>query len=200
MPKLAISVLQDGPLKISGAESIRYCGEALSVEGDAYLCRCGESASKPFCDGTHKKVGFSGANQAPQKPELRVWEGRSLRTYFNSKTCMHVFKCEPLAALREAELSGDDEAAKEIVRVVSACPSGALTYEAKDSALEVADAAPECDVDIIEGGEVRLQVEFEIDVELHERQRAARATLCRCGLSKNKPFCDGRHRQRKDFR
>jgi CDGSH-type Zn-finger protein len=43
-----------GPLKVSGADG-RICGSH-----DVYLCRCGGSAAKPFCDGTHKRIGFVG--------------------------------------------------------------------------------------------------------------------------------------------
>ena len=55
--------------------------------------------------------------------------------------------------------------------------------------------------EIIEGGEIRIQAEFECDeIELQERQASNRVTLCRCGLSNNKPFCDGRHRKKDDFK
>jgi CDGSH-type Zn-finger protein len=62
------------------------------------------------------------------------------------------------------------------------------------------DSSVECDVDIMEGGEVRLQVAYDINVDALENQPGDRATLCRCGKSKNKPWCDGRHKGRKDFR
>ena len=73
--KLSLLVLDQGPLKVSNAETIHYCGEPVSVDGDAYLCRCGESSNKPFCDGSHKKAGFTGENLTEGSPELKVWEG-----------------------------------------------------------------------------------------------------------------------------
>jgi CDGSH-type Zn-finger protein len=195
-----VTVIEDGPLKVSNARSLRYAGKDLDVDGDVFLCRCGQSSNAPFCDGTHRKVGFSGANEARADKEIRVWEGQTIRTFFNPNTCMHVFKCKPLKALREAELAGDTAAAEEIMRTVATCPSGALTYEVKGGVTAPAEPDLGPDIDVIEGGEVRIQTAFEIDVPKLERQRDARATLCRCGLSKNKPWCDGRHKQRKGFR
>ena len=78
------------------------------------------------------------------------------------------------------------------------CPSGALSFES--STVDGTAEAGGCDVDIMEGGEIRLQSAFEINAPLQERQASDRATLCRCGLSKNKPWCDGRHKKRESFR
>lgn len=197
---IVVTVTPDGPLKVSNAKTLRYCGEPLEVEGDAWLCRCGQSTNAPFCDGTHRKVGFSGTGTEREPKPITVWEGRTMRTHFNPNACMHVFSCKPLKALREAELAGDDAAAQEIMKVVGECPSGALTFERKTAPSEPEPPERACDVDIMEGGEIRLQAPFDINVELQERQPADRATLCRCGLSKNKPWCDGRHKARKDFR
>lgn len=195
-----VFVIPNGPLKISGAPSTRYCGEHLEVEGDLFLCRCGDSSNAPYCDGTHKRKGFVGSPPEEREEEVRTWEGRSIRTFFNKTTCMHVFYCKPLNALREAELAGDDAAADEIARVVGLCPSGALSYERKDGPGASPSPDGEVAIDIVAGGEVRVLVPFTINHELHERQPENRATLCRCGLSKNKPWCDGRHKARKDFR
>lgn len=195
-----VFVIPDGPLKVSGAESANFCGERIPVEGDLYLCRCGDSSNAPFCDGTHNKAGFVGSSEPVDEPELRVWEGQTLRTRFNKKACMHVFYCKPLNDLRALEEQGDAAAAQEIMRIVRTCPSGALSYELKADIGEPAEAAPDVCIDIVEGGEVRLQVPFTINSPLHTGQASDRATLCRCGRSKNKPWCDGRHKGRKDFR
>ena len=199
MSRPQITILSDGPIKVSGASAVRFCGQPLQVEGDLYLCRCGQSSSAPFCDGTHGKAGFQGTSEAPPQAELRVWEGRTIRTRFNTATCMHVLYCKPLNDLRARELAGDDAAAQEIARVVSTCPSGALTYELKAGDVTPAEDAG-CTIDIIEGGEVRVQAAFDINVPRPDLQPEDRATLCRCGQSKNKPWCDGRHRRLTTFR
>lgn len=48
-----------GPITLVGAD-----GAEVPVDGDAWLCRCGGSAVKPFCDGTHSRIGFSAAEAA----------------------------------------------------------------------------------------------------------------------------------------
>jgi CDGSH-type Zn-finger protein len=57
---VTVKALQDGPLMLKGeCEVTDAQGNVLPAKGDTvYLCRCGSSANKPFCDSTHKKVGF----------------------------------------------------------------------------------------------------------------------------------------------
>lgn len=198
--KITLKVVDNGPLKVKGARRVHFGGEPLTIEEgrDVYLCRCGQTANAPYCDGSHNRVGFVADPPSGDKKEVKVWEGRTIKTFFNPNTCMHVFYCKPLKELRARELAGDDEAAAEIARVVSTCPSGALTFEATEVAAPDPGERPEIDVQV--GGEVRVQCEFEINASLNERQPPARATLCRCGLSQNKPWCDGRHRKREGFR
>lgn len=198
---ISFNVLDNGPIKVSGESlSVTYCGESIAVEEgkDIYLCRCGQSKNAPFCDGSHGRTGFEAEPPAADRKAVATWEGRNIRTFFNPNVCMHAGYCRPLKELRKRELEGDDAAAAEIAKVVMSCPSGALTYEAKEA--EAPEPGERTDIEIVEGGEVRVQTSFSINAELGERQTPDRATLCRCGLSKNKPWCDGRHRQRKDFR
>lgn len=180
--------------------TVHFCGEAIDVEAgkDLYFCRCGQSQNAPFCDGSHQKVGFVAEPALGVPKEIRVWEGKTITTFFNPNTCMHAADCKPLKELRARELQGDTEAAAEIARVVQSCPSGALTYASTEVEAHLPAARP--DIDIREGGELRIQRAFEINAAAGERQDMARATLCRCGESKNKPWCDGAHRKRADFR
>jgi CDGSH-type Zn-finger protein/uncharacterized Fe-S cluster protein YjdI len=56
---LAIDPQTNGPLRVRGnLEIVSGTGRALARVTSAYLCRCGGSANKPFCDGTHAKIGF----------------------------------------------------------------------------------------------------------------------------------------------
>jgi CDGSH-type Zn-finger protein len=197
---LAVTILPNGPIKVEGAGSLTFCGDSLAAEGDLYLCRCGESANAPFCDGTHAKTGFDGGCEDRPNKEIRTWEGKSLKTFFNPNACMHVFYCKPLADLRAQELQGNAVAADEIIRVVGLCPSGALSYERENGSSEPASQVAGATIQIVEGGEIRVQGEFHINASLLARMEGDKATLCRCGLSKNKPWCDGRHRGKKGFR
>jgi CDGSH-type Zn-finger protein len=59
--KAEFKVYENGPVEVTGSfEIFNAKGERISTSGPVFLCRCGGSSNKPFCDGTHKKTGFSG--------------------------------------------------------------------------------------------------------------------------------------------
>jgi CDGSH-type Zn-finger protein len=199
--KLSIQVFPNGPMEVRNATSVRFGSKDIETDGSPlYICRCGQSANAPFCDGTHSKIGFDGGCEAPKHEDVRLWQGKTIRTVFNPNACMHVFNCKPLKELRARELAGDATAAADIIRVIGTCPSGALSYETTDDVQTPESPALPTDVEIMEGGEVRIQRDFDINASIPGKLGAERATLCRCGDSKNKPWCDGRHKGRKNFR
>jgi len=60
MTDVSITALANGPLEVSGACTIKdSAGQTLKEAEKMYLCRCGHSANKPFCDGSHKREGFT---------------------------------------------------------------------------------------------------------------------------------------------
>jgi CDGSH-type Zn-finger protein len=75
-----------------------------------------------------------------------------------------------------------------LVEVAHVCPSGAIRYRRKDGAPD--ETAPPVNLlSVREAGPYAVRA----DIRLDDRKLAYRATLCRCGASKNKPFCDGSH-------
>jgi CDGSH-type Zn-finger protein len=71
MPSTKIVPSNNGPLRIEGDfEIVDPQGKAFGLAGrtSISLCRCGHSENKPFCDGTHKKVGFKSEVQARDLP------------------------------------------------------------------------------------------------------------------------------------
>jgi CDGSH-type Zn-finger protein len=63
MAETIITPDENGPYHItSGFRVMLSDGTELEAEGETWLCRCGQSGTKPFCDGTHKKVGFRSDN------------------------------------------------------------------------------------------------------------------------------------------
>jgi CDGSH-type Zn-finger protein len=69
MADVRIVASENGPYQVTGSiEVIDHNGNAIPVRGEtAYLCRCGGSTNKPFCDGTHSKIGFQGAMAAVEE-------------------------------------------------------------------------------------------------------------------------------------
>jgi len=72
MDEVVIKVRENGPYKVTGpVKVIDVDGSEydLSFKGPAIaLCRCGGSSTKPFCDGTHKRIGFQATERAIQEP------------------------------------------------------------------------------------------------------------------------------------
>ena len=66
MPEVTIKVRDNGPYLVSGTLTITDAlGQPYVVEGDnMVLCRCGSSQTKPFCDGSHKTIGFDSVARA----------------------------------------------------------------------------------------------------------------------------------------
>ncbi len=56
----AVSIIDDGPVWVTGGVAVSTSdGRTLETRNRVTLCRCGASANKPLCDGTHKDVGFA---------------------------------------------------------------------------------------------------------------------------------------------
>jgi CDGSH-type Zn-finger protein len=55
-----VTPLPDGPLKCEGPLTLAASDARTSTADPTFLCRCGHSGNKPYCDGTHKRIGFTG--------------------------------------------------------------------------------------------------------------------------------------------
>jgi CDGSH-type Zn-finger protein/uncharacterized Fe-S cluster protein YjdI len=113
---------------------------------------------------------------------------------FEGKRCIHSRNCvlgAPdvfLANVKGPWLHPEAVSVEELVAIAESCPSGAITYERTDGGPE--ERAPKVNVvRIRENGPLAVHAA----IELEEHGKLFRATLCRCGASKNKPFCDGSH-------
>ena len=127
-----------------------------------------------------------------------VAHGKDLTIRFDTKRCIHSRHCVLDApGVFQANTPGQwlhPEAAsvEHIVSVAHSCPSGAITYERHDGGAQ--EAAPAVNVlRVRENGPYAVHA----DVDLAGRGDLFRATLCRCGKSNNKPFCDNSHREAK---
>jgi CDGSH-type Zn-finger protein len=219
MPKeLKIKVSKNGPYLISGPLPITkqtidtdskgvpdkwQTGTRYSTQGDCALCRCGESKNKPFCDGTHLKIKFDGTETASNEPYLnraKKIEGPTLELYDAEELCASARFCH-----RDGDIwdniheSDKPEARRAVINDTGDCPSGRLVVRDKKTK-KVIEPEFEKSIGLVEDPQIGVSgpiwVRGGIPVEscdgkIYEIRN--RVTLCRCGKSSNKPFCDSSH-------
>ena len=173
-------------------------GESLSSVRGVALCRCGGSKNKPFCDGTHGLNGFSDKKLADGSQNKRVsYKGKRITIHDNRGICSHAGFCtERLAAVfrmrKEPWIDPDGAAAGEIIETIKRCPSGALSYSI--DGVEHRDQEQPPKVTVTKDGPYAVTGGIKLMGQtMGERASEEHYTLCRCGASKNKPFCDGSH-------
>ncbi len=193
--QVLIEERENGPLVVKGLENfIGPDGEALEAKPVMALCRCGGSANKPFCDGTHREQGFESRGGDPAgKDALLRYRGEQITVLYNPRLCSHAGECGRLSPTafdpsRKPWISPDAVSVSEIEDVVRTCPSGALQIEGRGS------PAPEgSSIRVERNGPYRV-VHAELDAESAGKGASnEKMVLCRCGLSGNKPWCDGSH-------
>lgn len=124
--------------------------------------------------------------------KARTYEGRDIAISFDMSRCIHARNCylklsEVFDPERRPWVDADGAPAEVSAAVIRTCPSGALTFTRKDGGAE--EAAPRLNrVAVLENGPLAVTGALELGGET-----MTRATLCRCGLSKNKPLCDHSH-------
>lgn len=213
-----IVVTEDGPYHVSGSvplsKDIKYSdsegtpvrweqASQYPLEKEYDLCRCGHSGQKPFCDGSHVMEGFDGTETAthqPREAQAETFTGPGLVLSDNPGLCSAARFCHRAGdAWTLTEASQDPAAKKMAIEEACDCPSGRLVARDPVTGTPIEPAftpsigvgedpyrkisGPLC----VRGG-IPLQGADGAAYEVRNRM-----TLCRCGKSKNKPFCDGTH-------
>ncbi len=214
-----IKVLENGPYEVENVSKINVynivqdedgaseeyeLAEKLSVPADepTHLCRCGHSKASPFCDGAHGCHKWDGAEHASFKPiteDAEAIEGPNYTLIDNEKYCAFARFCDAKGRVWNLVQTGHPETDKQAIKEACYCPAGRLImYDNKtgkpiemEMEPEIAvleDPAIDCSGPLyVKGG---IQAES-ADGKFYEKRN--RQTLCRCGRSHNKPFCDGSH-------
>ena len=173
-------------------------GTPLTTKAAMGLCRCGASKNKPFCDGSHKESGFSDEISSDRtEDKLSSYQGEHITIYNNPLICSVAEFCHnELESVfnmhRDPWIAADEDSPENIKVLIEKCPSGALSYSINGQPQSVAEC--EAAITIEKNGPLRITGSITLkDVNWGQGASREHYTLCRCGASKNKPFCDGSH-------
>ena len=216
MPK--ITVTENGPYIVTGNVPLRFqvitpnaagesqewtAGTEFEAKAKYSLCRCGKSGKAPYCDGTHVKIGFNGTETARREPfaqQMTVLAGPGLTLEDARPLCASARFCDAVKDTWDSISETDTpEARARVIHQVACCPSGRLVvrdtitgeiiepkFDASIGVVE--DTAEEASGPLWVRGGIAVQAADGTAYEVRNR-----VTLCRCGRSSNKPFCDGTH-------
>jgi CDGSH-type Zn-finger protein len=217
-PNAKIQITKDGPYLVSGdlplseqwivtnagGESLEYReGKKYPAQPQYALCRCGQSANKPFCDGTHTKIHFDGTETAGHQPYLKqaeTIEGPTMLLTDQENLCAFARFCDPKGRIWNLVKQTDNPEAQQLVKHEAGhCPAGRLVAWDRETGKPIEpkfepslglieDTAKQVSGPIWARGGIPL---ISADGKTYEIRN--RMTLCRCGRSDNKPFCNGSH-------
>jgi len=210
-----VRISKDGPYEVTGSPPLLRTAQVesefgepigweeptpIDAEAEFDLCRCGRSSRKPFCDASHETGGFDGTEVADRRPRAqraKVLAGEGVVMTDDRSLCTHAGHCaDRLTDVWEMIKRTSDPAVRARLQgMVELCPSGRLAYA------PMADAEPvepefEPSIAVVKDGPIWVRggipVESSDGTTYEVRNRV---TLCRCGHSNNKPFCDGTHKE-----
>jgi CDGSH-type Zn-finger protein len=219
----SIKVTKNGPYLVSGGIPLKkmtiecdnrgtpakwVIGENLNTSENYALCRCGQSNNKPFCDGTHVKVNFDGTEMSDNEPYekmAKVIDSPELVLKDAEILCASARFCHRGGDIWAVVHRSDDPKAKEnVIENSCDCPSGRLVVIDKKTGVAI-EPNFEKSIGAVEDPAIGANGPFWIrsgipiysaDGKLYEVRN--RVTICRCGKSTNKPFCDSSHYPEED--
>ena len=177
--------------------------EKYPVQDEYILCRCGRSGTRPFCDGAHTEAHFIGTEHASREPYIRQateYVGPDLVLTDAEILCSVAKFCERAGGIWKLTRESANKEAREIaIREAASCPSGRLVVWDRQGQNPIEPTFTPS-LGLVEypqeglSGPVWVRGGIPVISEdgwVHEIRN--RLTLCRCGHSFNKPFCDSSH-------
>lgn len=220
-PKIIIK--RDGSYRVQGSvplvhktQVVSEFGEPLTWKKDGEfplkseytLCRCGHTHDKPYCDGSHCDFEFDGTETAETRlsaERQEILEGTGIVVKKDDYLCMNSGFCGNRLTNIDEMVNDTDEprVRAEIIAMIERCPSAAYVYAMKTGESNI---EPDLPVQIAETTEITedgpiegpLWVTGNIPIVRSDGQpfeTSNRVTLCNCGESCKKPYCDGTHRE-----
>ncbi|MGH7655674.1 MAG: CDGSH iron-sulfur domain-containing protein [Gemmatimonadaceae bacterium] len=218
MQKPKVRVTKNGPYVVTGSVPLAFqiitpnkygqswewkeAGE-FPVKSSYKLCRCGHSKDMPYCDDTHMEIKFDGtetATRSTYRDQAVGYDGPTLELGDAETFCAFARFCDPEGKIWSLIEQTDDPKKRELViREATHCPAGRLVLVDKKTNTEIEPELPPS-IGLVEdpvvGCSGPLWVRGGITIEAADGEQYEtrnRVTLCRCGASSNKPFCDGSH-------
>jgi len=213
-----IKIVKNGPYLVSGnipmskqtilvdelGHAVKWEEETCFPMKEQYaLCSCGESSKSPYCDGTHQKIGYDGTETASRGDYLEhpeVINGPDMMLTDAQQLCALARFCHRKegGVWDLTEASNNPEFRASAIQGTWDCPAGRLiAWDKKGKSIE---PTYEPSIGIIEDPAKNVSgpiwVRGGIPIESCDGSAYAvrnQVTLCRCGKSRNKPFCDASH-------
>ena len=215
---MEIKITKNGPyiidadIPVSEAVSVPSGGGVLDykvekehdkTDSDKFICRCGHTKNRPFCDGSHVKAGFDGTETDNRKlydDEAEYLKGLHYDAMDNQKLCAVARFCDLGEGFWYAFDHMDEPVNKKYIEEVGCkCAAGRLALIDKSTGEKI-EPKLEKEVYLIKDepadhfGPVYVKGGIQvIGADGFEYEIRNRVTLCRCGESGIKPFCDGTH-------
>ncbi|MCK5128406.1 MAG: CDGSH iron-sulfur domain-containing protein [Clostridiales bacterium] len=193
-----IHISKNGPYVAENIDAItESVGTKVRTDREVIaLCRCGQSKTKPYCDGTHGKIEWSDEKQEDRVPrKVDNYIGKNITIHDDRGICSHAGFCTDSLPIvfrmtQELWIDADAAAVDAIIETIRKCPSGALSYSIDDVLYD--NFTDEKQIVLTEDGPYRVTGGIALDCEDTPTSEEHYA-LCRCGHSKNKPYCNGQH-------
>jgi len=213
-----IQVTRDGPYLVSG--NLPLCKEIIAPDGSGVpakwkkgekyprretyaLCRCGHSSGPPFCTGKHSEAGFEGTETATFRkylPQSKKITGDDIVLTDVPRLCALARFCEKGGGIWKLSYESKNPKSKKLaIQEARDCPSGRLVIWDRKTRKPI-EPKLKPSISLVEDPQMNVSGPLWvkggvpiISCEGKKYETRNRVTLCRCGASHNKPFCDGTH-------